>query len=153
MKKAKFYFLILLIFPFYLTAQLTINDIKMILKMDLDKFETFALNRGYVFNDIKENDNVYGLTFKKGHGKDTKYISLYPKYFRYSKTFTYQISNKSEFLNLKKQIEENGFKLLNMENFEGALFKYYTNNSYKITLVTANKNGLEVFELTMKLNY
>ena len=51
-KKTNFYFLLLFIFPFYLNAQLTINDMKMILKMDLDKFETFALKRGYAFNKI-----------------------------------------------------------------------------------------------------
>lgn len=152
MKKTNFYFLLLFIFPFYLNAQLTINDMKMILKMDLDKFETFALKRGYAFNKIIDDNNIYGLIFKKGHGRETRYMSLYSKYFEYGKATVYQITNKSEYLNLKKQIEENGFKLLNIENYDGSLFKYYTNNVYEITLVSANKNGIEIFEITLKYN-
>lgn len=153
MKKAKFYFLILLIFPFYLNAQLTINDIKMILKMDLDKFETYAYNNGYKFKGMQETERVFGITFKKDYGLDTKYITLYEKYFNDGKTLTYQLSKKSEYLNLKKQIELSGFKLIRIFNFDDSLVREYKNASYKVTLISGIFNGLETYELTMKLNY
>lgn len=151
MKKNKFYFL-LLIFPFYLNAQLTINDMKAILKMDLDKFETYAYNLGYEYKGFHKTERVYGITFKKGYGQDTKYISLYEKYFNDGKNLTYQLSNKNEYLNLKKQIELLNFRLVRTFDFEDSLVREYINNTHKISLISGLFNGAETFELTMKFN-
>lgn len=120
--------------------------------MDLDKFETYAYNNGYKFKGMQETERVFGITFKKDYGLDTKYITLYEKYFNDGKTFTYQLSKKSDYLYLKKQIELSGFKLIRTFNFDDSLVREYKNASYKVTLISGIFNGLETFELTMKLN-
>mgnify|MGYP006213902427 FL=1 len=52
-------------------AQITLNDMKTILKMDYDSFETFAMNRGYVFKEFC-NGELKCVTYTKGLGDKTK---------------------------------------------------------------------------------
>jgi hypothetical protein len=142
-------------------AQITLNDMKTIIKMDYDSFETFAMNKGFVFSsfcDDKIDDEC--VSYSKGVGEKTKYITLYRKYIDYygkevcRKKVTYQISLESEYLLFKKQMKEQGFSLVDSKEWEekGVLFKYYENKYYKLNLaVSRYQVNSADYEITLTL--
>lgn len=144
----KFLFFIVL-FSCYANAQMSINEMKSILKMDLDKFETYALNKGYGFSNIKDDEDTYGITYVKGTASATKYITLYEKYFYKDKCVTYQTEIKSEYLLIKKQLIESGFKLFSEQNIEGSIVKKYKNNTHEVTLINGLNRGYDTYEITI----
>jgi hypothetical protein len=118
-------------------AQITLNDMKLFLNNNIDYYETFALNNGYVFKEIIKKDEFDGVAFAKGIGKDTKHLVLYSSYSEYGKmAFFYQTSKESDYLLIKKQLLEQEFKLIDTYDYEGNLIKEYKNKLYKITLKT-----------------
>ena len=144
----KFLFFIVL-FSYYANAQMSINEMKAILKMDLDKFETYALNKGYGFSNIKDDENTYGYTYIKVTESATKFITLYEKYFDEHKCLIYQTEIKSEYLLIKKQLIESGFKLFFEKNFKGSIVKKYTNNTHVVTLVNGLNRGYDTYEISI----
>lgn len=144
----KFLFFIVL-FSCYANAQMSMNEMKAILKMDLDKFETYALNRGYGFSNIKDDENTYGITYTKGNESATKFITLYEKYFDEYKCLTYQTEIKSEYLLIKKQLIESGFKLFSEKNFEGSIVKKYKNKTHTVTLINGLNRGNDTYEISI----
>ena len=62
------------------SAQITLNDMKTILKMDYDSFETFVMNKVFIF-DSREKDDFESVSYDKGLGENTKYITLYTRSF------------------------------------------------------------------------
>ena len=138
-------------------AQITLNDMKTILNNDIDFFETFALNKGYVFNEIIKNDKKEGIAFSKGIEKDSKHLTLYSSYFKIgNKAFHYQTSIESDYLIIKKQLIEQGFKLIETYDYEGVLYKEYKNKRYHITLRTGkashNTGFLEFYCVDLEYN-
>lgn len=144
----KFVFFIVL-FSCYANAQMSINEMKAILKMDLDTFETYTLKKGYGFSDIKDDEYSYGVTYVKGTGYSTKYITLYQKYFDEYKHLTYQTEIKSEYLLIKKQLLESGFKLFSEENFKGSIVKKYKNTTHTVTLINGINRGYDTYEISI----
>ena len=119
------------------------------LKMNSDNFETYILKKGYEISNIKDTDKVFGFTYVKGYEKETKYITLYERYFSHGKHLTYQTSNKNEYLLVKKQLIEFGFKLIESLNFDGSIVKKYKNNSYELTLINGLNRGEETYEISI----
>jgi hypothetical protein len=137
-------------------AQITLNDMKTILKMDYDSFETFAMNKGFLFSkfcDDKFDDEC--VTYIKGVDKKTKYITLYKKDTKFNrKNVTYQLSIESEYLLFKKQMKEQGFSLIDTKEWKekGVLFKYYENKYYSLTIAVGRLNANSVdYEITLRL--
>ena len=132
--------LLLLIFALILSsqtikAQITLNDMKTILNNDIDYIETFALSRGYSFNTIIDYDKKEGIAYSKGVEKDSKHLMYYSSFFETGKVgLTYQTSRETDYLLIKKQLSEQGFKLSDTYNFEGDLYKVNKNKIYKVTL-------------------
>jgi hypothetical protein len=136
-------------------AQITLNEMKSIIKMDIDNFETFAMNKGFLFSnfcDDKFDDECVNYT--KGVGEKTKYITLYTKYNNiYKKKVTYQTSIENEYLLFKKQMKEQGFSLFDKAEWQekGVLFKYYKNKNYKLTLaIGKNEINSVDYEITLE---
>lgn len=138
-----------LLFSSFASAQISINEMKNILKMDLDTFETYTLNKGYSFSNIKDDEHTYGITYVKGTGSTTKFITLYEKYFDEYKQLTYQTEMKSEYLLIKKQLLESGFKLFSQENFEGSIVKKYKNTTHAVTLINGLNRGYDTYEISI----
>ncbi len=118
-------------------SQISLNEMKTILKMDYDSFETFVMNKGFVFND-RQNDNFDYVSYVKGYGKNTRYISLYTRSLaNYKKKVNYQTAIESEYLSLKKQMKEQGFYFFetfdnNENNDEKVFAKIYRNKIYEL---------------------
>ncbi len=115
-------------------AQITLNDMKTILKMDYDSFETFVMNKGFTF-DNRRNDDLESITYVKGFGEKTKYISIYTKIRKnYKKSVNYQTESEVEYLSIKKQMKEQGFYFFETyENNDNKTFtKAYRNKIYEL---------------------
>lgn len=118
-------------------AQITLNDMKTILNNDIDYFETFSLTKGYVFKEIIKKDKKDGIAYAKGVGKESKHLALYSSYFEIGKKhIMYQTSRETDYLLIKKQLIEQGFKLIETYDYEGVLYKDYKNKLYYVTLRT-----------------
>jgi hypothetical protein len=102
--------------------------------MDLNKFETYALNRGYNFDEVNEEEKVFGHSYRKGDGDLSKYLTLYDKFYEQNRTVTYQTSETKEYLSFKNEIERDGFQLTKTENFEGTSLKFYSNSTYNLRI-------------------
>jgi hypothetical protein len=144
--------IIILSFSITANAQITLTEMFSMLKMNSDNFETYVLKKGYEFSNIKDDDNVFGFTYVKGYEDETKYITLYEKYFEYGKHLTYQTSNKNEYLLIKKQLIELRFKLFESFNFEGSIVKKYKNNIYILTLINGLNSDEETYEISISNN-
>jgi hypothetical protein len=136
-------------------AQITLNDIKTILKMDYDNFETFAMNKGFSFSEFCENE-FECVTYKKGYGEKTRFITLYSSHISSNeKKVTYQTYSETEYLLYKKQMKEQGFNLFDTEEWQekGVLFKYYKNKNYQLTLAVGKTKINSVnYEITIEHN-
>jgi hypothetical protein len=126
-------------------AQITLNDLKTILKMDYDSFETFAMNKGYTYESVrKEMENekkFYGVFYKKGSNWDTKYIGLYTDYIHLGKKHVFfQTSKENDYLLIKEQLKKQGFKLIYTDEVEGTFLKEYHNSIYVLFLETKKDN-------------
>ncbi len=130
------FFLVLfyIIICFKSFSQLTLVELKNILKMDLNQFETYALNQGYNFEKVKEDEKIFGHNYTKGDGNLTRYLTLYVKYYEYNRHITYQTSDTEEYLSFKKEIETEGYQLTKTENFEGTSVKFYSNSTYDLEI-------------------
>lgn len=139
-----------LLFSSFVNAQISINEMKNFLKMDLDNFENQALNKGFEFSEIKNEENIYGITFKKGHSLNTKYISLYEKFFTAGKSVEYQTSLKSDYLLIKNQLITQNFKLIVNEVYNGHWHKIYRNNYFIVDLYSGkNEDNVPIYEISI----
>lgn len=141
-----------LLFSSFVSAQISINEMKNFLKMDIDKFETHALNKGFEFKKIESDENYYGITFTKGNSINTKYITLYEKFFNVGKSVVFQTSLKSDYILIKNQLIAQNFKLINNEEIDGSLHKTYKNNFYIVELYNAFIDNKVIYEATLKYN-
>lgn len=138
-------------------AQITLNDMKTIIKMDFDSFETFVMNKGFSYSKIGSTlskDAFECVTYTKGLGEKTKYITLYKKYIDYNKrNVTYQTNSETEYLLIKKQSKEQGFNLYDTLEYEekGVLFKTYKNKNYELTLgIGKNEVNSVTYEISLQ---
>jgi hypothetical protein len=83
---------------------------------------------------IKEDEGYYGLSYTKGVGKNTKYLSLYNKLFTQRRCVTVQTSIESEYLNIKNQLTQLGFKLISTTNTDGSIKKVFKNNNWLVNV-------------------
>ena len=87
-------------------------------KMDMDTFDTYVSSKGYVFAGGIEVKNTNGVKYGFSLGKIDKtkalnWITLFDIKNKYS--INYQTHNISEYLKIKNQIKQFGFKLTKSE--------------------------------------
>jgi hypothetical protein len=149
----KIKFLLVLFISTISYAQITLNDMKSIIKMDFDSFETFAMNKGFSFGEICTGGEEC-VNYVKGRGEQTKYITLFTKIIEfYKKRVSYQTNSETEYLLIKKQMKEQGFSLLKTLPYEkkGILFKYYKNKNYQITVgIGKNELNTSTYEVNIE---
>lgn len=143
----KIKFLLVFFISMISNAQITLNDMKTILNKDIDYIETFALSKGYSFKQIIKNDKKEGIAYAKGIEKDSKHLAFYSSMFEIGKKqLTYQTGRETEYLLIKKQLIEQGFKLTDTYDIEGVLYKEYKNKLYEVTLRTGTVDYPDVLE-------
>jgi hypothetical protein len=119
---------------------MTVSDLLKVYDMDMDKFESYSLEKGFSFYKILDNENYKGQVYEKGTGNNTKYLSLFTKYFNEDKHVSYQTSNPNEILNIKNQFKTSGFSLFNEKTIEGRPIREYINhNKYMITIIPSTQ--------------
>lgn len=123
---------------------MTFSEMKNIQKMDLNKFETYCLSKGFKFDSVTDDEIDFSLSYTKGSELNTKYIIFYNKYRRTQKNVVeYQTASIIEYLSIKKELEATGFTLKETSTYNGVLFKDYTNDAFLITVVTGKHPELE----------
>jgi tRNA G10 N-methylase Trm11 len=85
-------------------------------KMNLDDFDTYVSSKGFVFFEGQEDEDVKGVTYaydlsKIDNTKASKWINLFQKYYHYRYSIDYRTTSKSEYIKIKDQIKQLGFKL------------------------------------------
>jgi hypothetical protein len=106
--------------------------------MDFDRFDSFAIKKGYQFQEIKSLgvDTFYSYAYDLdiSSGRATKFL----QYAKPEKgTFiTYVILDKTEYSNLKEEAKKIGFTFSNQENYEGSLIINYTKGNNTLQLIT-----------------
>jgi len=125
-------------------GQMTVSEMMKIYKMDMDQFETYALSKGYKFNELVNDENSYGHEYIKGYSENTKYLTLYSSFFSRGINVNYQTSNTNEYLNFKNQLKNLGFVLHSEETFKDEPVKVYRNKTYEIRIYIM-KN--EIYEI------
>lgn len=156
LRNMKFKIIIFLFFSTICNAQITLNEMMSVLSKDIDNFETFSLKKGFIFKEIIKTNQKDGIAFAKGIGKDTKHIVLYSSYFEVGKkVFFYQTSLETDYLLIKKQLIEQGFKIIDTYDLDGDLYKLYKNNFYTIELKTGilpYPDNIEFYTITIEKN-
>ena len=131
-----------------LFSQMSLSELQNILKMDQSKFETYCLNNQFTFNKVYDDENVFGARYVKGIGMNTKYITFYDFFFDDGKHVTYQTHNTTEYLKIKTEMDNQGFKLIKTESYRDNIVRDYSNQKFEMTIYSgkdeANDNKYEI---------
>jgi hypothetical protein len=130
---------------------MTVSEMIRVYKMDMDQFETYALQRGFKFYEVIDKNRVHGFSYSKGYNKQTKYLTFYDTFFDDGIVLIYQTAEINEYLNFKNQMNNYGFILTENSSFNSndndrsSQFKVYRNKYYEIQVYTIpehyNSNG------------
>ena len=135
----KYIFALLLVFSFNLSfGQMTLNELMRVYNMNFDQFETFAISKGYEIYKIY-NDKENSVSYTKGYGKDTKYLALFGvSYNSFNKgiNVSYQTGNPTEYLKIKNEMKNLGFKLFDSYFSLDSQVKEYRNNKFQLIIYT-----------------
>jgi antitoxin component YwqK of YwqJK toxin-antitoxin module len=121
-------------------GQMTYSDFVKVYNMNFDQFEAFAKNKGYEYDDFNDDEYRYGYVYAKGISKQTKYLSLYDRWFSNGKHISYQTTNYSEIIKLKTDIKKNVFKLHKTYINEGKKYEEYRNKKHQFLIITFPAN-------------
>ena len=146
----KLIILFLLILPSVSFCQLKVNDLIQIYSMDFDQFEKFCIEKGYELYQVEEHPESNGIYYKRGKGKDTRYIGLFEKFKNQGIKVKYQTSNSSEVVSFKQQIKSLGFIFIKSESVDFGLGSItqrsiYQNKTYIIDIITIPPDKTESF--------
>ena len=70
-----------------------VTQLMRIAKMDLEKFEVFAIDNNYKFDNFDDDENVRGLSMVRGYGDQPEYLTVYEKLYTYKYASGYQGGN------------------------------------------------------------
>jgi hypothetical protein len=133
-------------------AQISLNEMKNILNLNADKFETFAMNKGFEYSESKNTENYESIAYTKGFGAQTQYIILYPRFFG-KRCITYQTCSKKSYLAIKTQLKEQNFTYLTTKRNEQTnwLHNEYMSKQYLLSLASGYLDANEVvYEITLE---
>ena len=122
--------LILLFIPLVAIGQsISVSNILKVAKMDRESFEIYAMDKGFVFHKVKEDEDIKGLTMYRGGNGSFEYLSNYSKYFSYKYAANYQTSNTKRLSTIYKELKTLGFKLVDSKGLENSSdgFQYEKN--------------------------
>jgi hypothetical protein len=122
-------------------SQLSLKDLMNIYTMSFDQFEKYSIFKGYELYKLEDHPKANGIYYKKGRGKDTRYIGLFSKFLDDGIKVKYQTSISSEILSLKDQMKGNGFNQIKSEpviDHNGAMMQrsYYRNKIFQVDIFT-----------------
>ena len=147
-----FFYLFILIGNLTFSQNLTANELVNISNMSLEKFDSFINSKNYKYYRNVSDNNGYGIRYRYLSNGIKRYCSL-NKYEDDISIVTYQTFSNKDYINLKGQIKNLGYKLTEQGEFRGAPFFEFRkgNNSFTIYLFTIE--GINSYEISFSKNY
>ena len=131
-------------------SQMSLPSLQNFLNLDLTKFETYCLNNNFYFKKSFDDDNYFGVQYKKGSSSNIKYLTLYEKFSQDGKTIVYQTHNTTEYLSIKSQIENSGYLLVKSYGHDNSLVKIYENKKFRLFIFSdKDEVGDNRFEISI----
>ncbi len=122
--------------------------------MNLDDFDTYVSSKGFAFFEGKEDKNIKEVTYSYDLSEidktsASKWISFYQKCFDYKYFISYTTFNITEYLKIKDQIKQSGFKLTDSGVFKNSINGHSSNHfEYRkgksIVSIYAESRGYEI---------
>ena len=153
--------LILLLFisliSFSSFGQAEVTQLMRIAEMDLEKFEIFAFENNYTFDELIDDKDAKGLSMVKGYGNETEYLTVYEKYYEYKYASGYQGGKQKRLPTIYKELKKLGFKLFNTSNFKSrdgwkSYLKEYKRGAKELVNIFIFEDGVTI-ELSYKVYY
>ena len=113
-----FYTLVLLISFASFGQNIYVSDLLKVAKMDRESFEIYTMDRGFVFNELQENENFKGLAMFRGDAGSEEYLTNYSKFYSYKYSTNYQTANPKRLSSIYKELKTLGFKLVDSKGLE-----------------------------------
>ena len=111
--------LLLLFTPLVAIGQsISVSNILKVAKMDRESFEIYAMDKGFVFHKVEEDEDIKGLEMIKGGYGSYEYLSNYSKFYLYKHSTNYQTSNTKRLSSIYKELKTLGFKLVDSKGLE-----------------------------------
>ena len=135
-----------------------VTQLMRIAKMDLEKFEVFALENNYKFKKFDDKESYRGLSMVRGTGDQTEYLTVYDKFFEFKYSSSYQAGKQKRLPNIYQELEKLGFKLVDMSNYSSSKSEV---NSYRKQYKRGNKEFMTIhimddgvtIEMSYMVNY
>ena len=133
--------LLLLFIPLVAIGQsISVSNILKVAKMDRESFEIYAMDKGFVFHKVEEDEHIKGLTmFKGGYGGE--YLSNYSKFYLYKHSTNYQTSNTKRLSSIYKELKTLGFKLVDSKGLENNSDGFQYEKNYQ----RGTKEGINIY--------
>ncbi len=125
----------------------TLTELVDLTTMDVDQFDTYATNKGFRYLESQDEEQIKGYRYCYNQSKTSnwaeKYISLYLiDYETPSRLITYQTSKSNDYLKIKNQVKQYGFKFVEAKNNNGATFLEYKRHKLKLSLISYQNETL-----------
>jgi hypothetical protein len=133
--------LLLLFIPLVAIGQsISVSNILKVAKMDRESFEIYAMDKGFVFHKVEEDEHIKGLImFKGGYGGE--YLSNYSKFFGNKHSTNYQTYNTKRLSSIYKELKTLGFKLVDSKGLENNSDGFQYEKNYQ----RGTKEGINIY--------
>ena len=125
-----------------LCQNFTVSELIKINNYDLDKFDTYVVQKGYRYYHNEDTDfaSIRSYSFST-NGNIIAYIST----FKFKKDnqimVSYQIFNSRNYLLLKNEIKKLGFKYTNSKTNKETTFLYYSKENIEVSIASSTKES------------
>lgn len=136
------------------TPKFCLVELLELLKLNPDKFENHLLSKGYKFTESQKNEN-YGTnyTYSYPNKENEIYSSLFHDFkdgFECPNGVNWSTFNKDEYLNLKKEADQLGFKYWNSSEIYGGKANSFKNDSETVTFLMETINGKTIYVIEVR---
>jgi hypothetical protein len=117
-----------------------ISDLGKMVTMGDDEFDTYATSKGFHFNINKTDTNSTRASY---HFDGKQYKSEFTldkfKYINGNLSITYNLIDKSVYLNIKNQAKKLGYTLSKTIHEDDATWFVYSKNNWRLVLINSTK--------------
>ena len=133
-------FTLTLLISFSSFGQVTMTELIEITKIDRESFEIFAMNKGFIFYDLRDEFDYNFLIMKTGTGQNTEYLTQASGIVSGDKYSNYQ-PNKERLLTIYNELKTLGFRLISSEMTEDAYVKTYERGYSEEIIISIYNNS------------
>ena len=148
----KFLFLFFLVSNLTFSQNINANELISISNMSLEKFDSFINSKNYkYFRNVSDNSSS-GIRYRYLSNGTKRYCSL-NKYEDDISIGTYQAFSNKDYVNLKGQIKNLGYKLTEQGEFQGAPYFEFRKGDNSFTIYLFTIDGINSYEISYSKNY